>query len=110
MNLIATKPLYRGRNRFIQPGQEFAEPNKSAARQLLNEGKATLSYETKVVQPEAPAVASDHPFRHGYLPDPQPSRVGEESDRVFSPADFSIEGAADRKRRRTGGGSRRRAA
>lgn len=67
MNLIATKPLYRGGRTEVSPGQQFEEPDQSIARKLLREGKARVSYETKVVIPEVgsrPFVTAICPTRN----------------------------------------------
>jgi|SRR5690242_16355701 len=113
MKLIADRQL-RGSYGRVVPGQSFDAPEEIGAdlvkRQLAHRAEAPrVTYETKVVVPEAPEVSARQPFRHGTVPHEESSPVAPEGDRVFSATDLPPIRTDDPGRRggRAGSGAKR---
>lgn len=93
MKLIANRQL-RGEYGLVVPGQEF-EVREEIGLQLLRIGVVErpvdpkITYETKVIVPEAPEVSARHPFRDVPVPDAESEAVASEGDSVLPDADVS---------------------
>src|ERR1700728_5145826 len=114
MRLIAVAQQLTGVYGTVTAGQEF-ECRDDIAAHLLRSGSARkadpprVTYETKVVVPEAPEVRPRLPFRDVPVRHSESPPVDPESDSVLPEPDVSLPGAADSggRRKRKGFGSGR---
>ena len=104
MILIADRQITGDFGR-VTPGTEF-ECDAATAAHLLDRNLAhrpaapRVVYEVKVIAPEAPAVASEGPFRDVLVHHAEPPTVAPQGDSGMESADVPEQRTADTGRRR----------
>lgn len=103
MKLIA-KRFLTGDYGSVVAGQEF-ECSAEVGKHLINKGVAysyevpKVTYESKVVTPEASGVGAREPFRDGSVSDTEPAAVAPEGDQELPSPDVPPKRASNRGRR-----------